>query len=76
MGYTELMARNPTDVIPASMLKLIDEDSELPSPDWYVASAESGRDTDVLAALEQPVEDEAAKPEAAEAAPELADIPG
>jgi hypothetical protein len=44
------MANRTSDVIPAAVSHLA-EDLEVPSADWYVASAESGRGAGALAEL-------------------------
>ncbi len=55
-------------MIPSNVLKLA-QHLNVPSPDWYVASAESGRGAGALAALEQP-----ATRAPVEAEGELADV--
>jgi hypothetical protein len=44
------MANRPSDVIPTAVLHLADE-LDVPSADWYVGSAESGRGPGALPEL-------------------------
>jgi hypothetical protein len=57
--YTQIVARSTVDVIPEP-IRTLAKTLRIPSADWYVASAESGRGGGALAALEQIAEEQAA----------------